>query len=170
VILRVLNALFNAAVTVAVGPGILAHEYAHALACRLTDVEIEQWPSLALFEDAATVEHEPVETFLQDYAIAVAPLVVNSLLAIPALFLATRLDPPVAFGPLWIGLACGLTAVPSDADTASLLPGVSTLSPTFRPVGYALAVPVRAISYSMLLAGLLALAWTGIILTLVRPA
>jgi len=169
VILRVLNALFNAAVTVAVGPGILAHEYAHVFACRLTGVEIEQWPSLALFEDAATVEHEPVETFLQDYTIAVAPLIGNSLLAAGALALATRLTPPVAFVPLWIGLACGLTALPSDADTASLLPGVSTLSPTFRPIGYALAVPVRAISYSMVLAGLLALVWTGMILAVVRP-
>lgn len=164
------SALGNAAITLAVVPGILGHEYAHLLACRLTGVEIRQWPSLDLFEPAAAVEHEPVETFGQDFAIAIAPLVVNSLLALAAFFFATRLDPPVAFVPLWLGLTFGLTALPSRDDTASLLPGARTLSLPLRPVGYAVAVPVRAVSYSVLLAGLLALFWTGALLSLVRPA
>jgi hypothetical protein len=166
VIVGVLNALANAAVTVAVGPGILSHEYAHVFACRLTGVEIRQRPSLALFESAATFEHEPVETFVQDYAIAVAPLVVNSALALLSFVVMARLDPPSAFVPLWLGLAFGLTALPSDQDTSSLLPGAGTLSPASRPLGYALAIPLRAITISVILGGLLALGLTGALLAL----
>ena len=165
-----LGALGTAAITIAVAPGILSHEYAHVLACRLTGVEIRQRPSLALLESAATIEHDPVETFGQDFAIAVAPLLVNSLLALAAFFFATRLDPPVAFVPLWLGLTFGLTALPSHDDTASLVAGARTLSPGLRPVGYAIAVPVRAVSYSVFLAGIVALFWTGALLALVRPA
>jgi hypothetical protein len=166
VTLGVLTQLFNAVVTIAVGPGILAHEYAHVLACRLTGVEIRQRPSLALFESVATFEHEPVETFVQDYAIAVAPLVVNSALALLSFVVMSWLDPPIAFLALWLGIAFGLTALPSDQDTASLLPGAGTLSPASRPFGYALAIPVRAISVSVVLAGLLALVWTSALLAL----
>lgn len=157
-----LTAAGNAAVTLAVGPGIYAHEAAHYLACRLTGLEVYGPPRVGLTDDA-TFDHEPAEDFWTDTLVAGAPLVVNSLLAVLAFLLAGRAGAPWGWMPLWVGLTMSLTALPSGPDTATLLPGVRTLPRLRRPVGYALALPLRAVSVSALAAGPVALAWTVVL-------
>lgn len=78
-------------VSLAFGPGLLAHEYAHAVACRCCGVEVRSGPSLNPF-GAAVVEHDPVRSFWKDLTIATAPIVGNSLLAIAAFAAAVGLE------------------------------------------------------------------------------
>lgn len=157
-----LTAVGNAAVTLVVGPGIYAHEAAHYLACRVAGLEVYGRPRIGLTEDA-TFDHEPAADFWTDALVAGAPLLVNSLLAALTFLLAGRVGTPWEWLALWVGLAAGLTALPSGPDTDTLLPGVRTLSPPRRPLGYALALPLRAVSVSTLAAGPVALAWTVVL-------
>lgn len=155
-----LSAVVNATVTVLFCPGILTHEYAHVLACRLLGIAVIESPSLGLFEGAATMDHEAVTRFDQDFGIAIAPFVVNSLLGITAFALYGVLPAPLDILPLWAGITFGITALPSPDDTKTLLRGVRTLPGPLKPVGYVLAVPTRAVSVSLFVAGLLGLLWT----------
>lgn len=159
---RYLTAAGNAAVTLAVGPGIYAHEAAHYLACRLAGLAVYGSPSVGFTGDA-TFDHEPAENFWTDVLVAGAPLVANSLLAVVAFLLAGHTGAPWGWLALWLGLAAGLTALPSGPDTATLLPGVRTLPRPRRPLGYALALPLRAVSASTLVAGPITLAWTVVL-------
>lgn len=156
------RSLLNAVVTLAVAPGILAHEYAHVLACRALGIGILAPPTLGLTEDAL-FEHEPVEHFYEDVLVGAAPLLCNSLLAFGAFALA-GLGPPIAEGAmLWVGLTFGLTAFPSPEDTNTLLAGARTLTAPLRPAGYAVALSLRSVSASVAVSGVLALVWTAVL-------
>jgi hypothetical protein len=155
----------NALVTLAVAPGIYGHEMSHYAACRLLGIDVDGAPSIGLFEDA-TFDHDPVDTFWADAAVAGAPLLLNSLLAVSTFAVAGALPRPWLWLPAWIGVSAGLTALPSDPDTATLLEGVGTLPRWRRPLGYAIAVPLRAVSASVVLAGPIALVWTVVLFRL----
>ena len=152
--------LSNLLVTVAVGPGILAHEYAHYVACRLAGVEVHTRPVLRPFDDSAFLQHEPVENFSTDLAIAVAPFLVNSLLAFGT-FALVGITTGLASGVcLWLGFCFGFTAFPSETDTENLLTTAASLPRYLRPVGYLVAYPVRTATVSMWATGLLTFGWT----------
>lgn len=165
-----LPAAFNAGVTLLFGPGIFAHEYAHLLACRLHGVSVIEPPTLTLFDSMVTLEHEPVDRFGQDLSIAVAPFVVNSVLAITAFVLAGLLSGPFDLVTLWLGVTFGITALPSPDDTNTLVKGVGTLPSVVQPLGYLVAVPARAASVSVFLAGVLGLFWTRYLFGIVAGA
>ncbi|MBX0294118.1 hypothetical protein [Haloarcula nitratireducens] len=156
-----LNSLSNLLVTVAVGPGIVTHEYAHYAACKLTGVGVLGPPAMRPTADDAVLEHEPVSAFGPDFAIAVAPFVVNSSLALACFAAANAVTGPLGWLCLWLGVAFGFTSFPSDADTETLFATAAELPRATRPVGYLLAVPVRAASWSVLLAGMLTFGWTS---------
>lgn len=159
-----LTRLGNLLVTVAAGPGILTHEYAHYAACRLTGVPVREAPSLDLFGDSAVLKHDPVSAFAPDFAIAVAPFLSNSTLAFAAFGLAGLLSGPVSFVGLWLGVCFGFTAIPSRDDTTTLLSTAASLPPTVRPLGYLVAYPLRTVTRSVAVGGLLALVWTWALL------
>lgn len=134
----------NLAVTALLAPGIVAHEFAHELACRLLGVPVHGSAYLNPFASEAYVDHEPVETFHADAAVALAPLVVNTGLSLAAFAGATALA-GTALWPLlvWVGGTLALTAFPSHSDTDSLVETARALPLLARPLGLLVAVPVR---------------------------
>mgnify|MGYP006278814825 CR=1 FL=1 len=153
-----LTRLSNLLLTVAVGPGILTHEYAHYAACKLSGVAVHSRPALRPFDDSAVLEHEAVDGFGADLAIAVAPLLVNSLLAFAAFSLAaTGIAQPLA---VWLGFCFGFTALPSATDTETLLSTAESLPKLLQPVAYLVAYPLRTATVSMWAGGLLTFVWT----------
>ncbi|MBV0923012.1 hypothetical protein KTS45_02265 [Halomicroarcula limicola] len=158
-----LNSLSNLLVTIAVGPGIVTHEYAHYAACKLTGVAVLGLPAMRPTADDAVLEHESVSAFGPDFAIAVAPFVANSLFALACFAAASAVIGPLGWLCLWLGVAFGFTSFPSDADTETLFATAAELPRTTRPVGYLLAAPVRAASWSVLLAGVLTFGWTSVL-------
>lgn len=136
----------NALVTAALAPGILAHEYAHVLACRLWSVDVHVRPTLNPWGDDAYLDHAPIESFGADLTVALAPLAVNLALGLTAFGLARSVQfEPATLVALYLGACFGLTAAPSAADTAGLVDTARTLSPPLRPLGYLLAVPARTV-------------------------
>jgi hypothetical protein len=155
-----LTSLSNLLLTVAVGPGILAHEYAHYVACRATGVAVHSRPALRPFDDSAVLEHGSVDGFGTDLTIAVAPFLGNSVLAVAAFALTETLTGPAQLVGLWLGFCFGFTALPSATDTETLLSTAASLPTPLRPVGYLIAYPVRTATVSMWAGGLLTFVWT----------
>jgi len=150
----------NLLVTVAVGPGIVTHEYAHYLVCRFKGVDVVSRPKIRPLADDAVLEHGPVSTFGVDFPLAVAPFVCNSILAYVAFAVSQATNGAIGLTALWLGVTFGLTSLPSDADTATLFTTASALPRALRPLGFLLAAPVRAATWSVLVAGFLAFLWT----------
>ncbi|WP_267643809.1 metalloprotease family protein [Haloarchaeobius amylolyticus] len=141
------SSLYNAIVTLVLAPGIVSHEFAHVQACRLFGVRVTASRYLNPFAEDAYVDHERVDSFVADLGIAVAPLLVNTILGAAAF---------VAFGLLvgsslaylfgWLGAVFALTAVPSPSDTSSLFRTAGNLPRGAREVAYLVAAPVRALT------------------------
>lgn len=159
-VLSLLSRLSNLLITVAVGPGILTHEYAHYAACKLSGVTVHTRPALRPFDDSAFLEHETVDSFGTDLTIAVAPFLGNSVLAFAAFALSGALDSVASTLFLWLGFCFGFTALPSATDTETLLTTASSLPASVRPVGYLVAYPVRTATLSVWATGILTFLWT----------
>ncbi|MFB6179522.1 MAG: hypothetical protein ABEI77_07355 [Halorientalis sp.] len=141
---RSLRSLSHLVETLLVGPGIVSHELAHVLACRLTGITVTHGPVLDPFAEDAFVDHERVDTFPVDFGIAIAPLVLNTVLGVAAFTLAAVAPTPVLSVPCyWLGACFALTAFPSVGDTTTFSRTVRTLPRWTRPLGYALATPLR---------------------------
>jgi len=140
-----LRSAVNATLTVALAPGIVSHEYAHVLGCRLWSVEIHSRPTLNLFGDDAYIEHASVDSFGADLTIALAPLLANALLGLVAFWLAATTSGLLAILPLWLGICFSLTAFPSRSDTDTLFETIHSLPQWSKPAAYLLATPAYGI-------------------------
>lgn len=158
-------------VSLAFAPGIVAHEYAHAIACLCCGVEVRAGPSLNPLGSAAYLEHDPVRSFWADLTIAAAPIVGNSALAIGAFAAAVAVDGAesavpgggTGVGPILlvlIGACFGLTALPSPGDTDHLLETARGFPGRSRPIAVVLAASLRALTARSSITGFAAFVWT----------
>jgi len=150
--------------TLLIAPGIVSHELAHLLACRLTGVRVVEQPRFGVFTPHVTLAHERVESFPTDLCIAVAPLPVNTALGVAAFAAATALTAPWSWPCYWLGICFALTAFPSRGDTETLTDTAGRLSGGSRLVGYALAVPVRGFTKLPGSAGVAGFVWIYVLL------
>ena len=150
--------------TLLVAPGIVSHELAHVLACRLSGVGVVEFPQFALFAPDATLVHERVDSFPADLCIAVAPLPVNTVLGLGAFAAATVAPTPWSWPFYWVGICLALTAFPSVGDTETLLDTAAGLSHWRRPVGYGIAYPVRWFTRLPGSAGVAGFVWIYVLL------
>ncbi|AQL44410.1 hypothetical protein BV210_17545 [Halorientalis sp. IM1011] len=157
--------LYYAVETALVAPGIVSHEAAHLLACRLTGVGVVGSSILNPFAADAYLDHEPVTSFPVDLLIAVAPLPVNTGLALAAFALASAAGTPlVAIPCYWLGACFALTAFPSIGDTETLLATAGDLPGPLQPLGYLLATPVRLFTVIPGSAGVAGFVWILVLL------
>lgn len=165
-----LRSFGNLLLTVVLAPGIASHECAHWLACRLFGVEVTGGRALNPFAGDAYLDHERVESFPADFAIAVAPLALNTVLAVVAFLLAEPLRGSTAwFVVAWVGATLALSAFPSDSDTNTLLVTVENLPVLARPVGYLLALPVRGFALVPWSGGLGGYVWIAVCYRVATP-
>ncbi|WP_230198584.1 metalloprotease family protein [Halopiger goleimassiliensis] len=114
-------------------PGVVVHEFAHAVVCRLLGVTIHEVAYFRLGDPPGYVRHEEPARYRQAFAIGVAPFLVNTIVAFAAFLGLAWLFPTVddvraaspeaaAVGLLlaWIGLSVGSYAFPSTGDAKSL--------------------------------------------------
>ncbi|ACD96051.1 DUF3267 domain-containing protein [Trichlorobacter lovleyi] len=131
-------------------PGVPVHEYAHALACRLSGVRVHKVCYLRLGNPRGYVLHEQPDTAWQHIIVSVAPFVVCSLAAILLGIgvglllqaeLMTKQHEEIA-GPFlcWLAWAVGACAFPSGGDADSLWQ--ATKSREISLFGKLLVVPV----------------------------
>ncbi|KKP59249.1 MAG: hypothetical protein UR53_C0004G0002 [Candidatus Magasanikbacteria bacterium GW2011_GWC2_34_16] len=102
-------------------PGVVVHELAHALFCLFAGVRVHKIKLFGFGQTAGYVVHDEPQKFYQGFLISIGPLLINSLLA---LFCFSQFVLPYnrwqPFVFLWLGIAIGLHAIPSDQDAKAL--------------------------------------------------
>jgi hypothetical protein len=107
-------------------PGVIVHEAAHMLFCRLGGVAVFDVCFFRWGNPAGYVVHEEPKNFQTAFLISVGPFIVNSLVCIvlcfPA-FVPVRIfdrSDPLSLFLLWLGLSIGMHAFPSTQDAKVL--------------------------------------------------
>lgn len=110
-------------------PGVIAHEFSHAWACRRMGIPVHKVCYLRLGDPMGYVLHEqPVHT-CQHIMVAVAPFFVSTILALFASLLACALARSQAFPEMremgvlaaaWFSFSLAFHAFPSSGDADSL--------------------------------------------------
>jgi len=123
-------------------PGIVAHEYAHAWACRRLGIRVVKVCYLRLGNPLGYVLHEQPAYAVQHIMVAVAPFFVSTLAALAVSLLtsffvtspwAAEYRDIVALAGAWLSFSLALHAFPSSGDGDALWddvtsPGVSLLA------------------------------------------
>lgn len=113
-------------ITLLTFPGVIVHEAAHMLFCRLRRVAIFDACFFRFGNTAGYVVHEQVQDFTSIFLISMGPFFVNSLLCV--FFCLPTMIPVRVFGQagllsyflLWLGLSIGMHAFPSTQDAKVL--------------------------------------------------
>jgi hypothetical protein len=114
-------------------PGIVAHEFAHAWACKRLGIRVHQVCYLRFGNPMGYVLHEQPTYAVQHILVAVAPFFVSTVLALAAsltacllagspLFPETRDTATVAAA--WLSFSLALHAFPSGGDSDALMADV----------------------------------------------
>lgn len=107
-------------------PGVIVHEAAHLLFCRLAGLAVFQVCFFRFGNPAGYVVHEAASRYGQGFAVSMGPCFLNSALCIA--FCSAGLLPvwvleipdPLAIFFLWLGLSIGMHAFPSTEDLRPL--------------------------------------------------
>ncbi|HEY1270181.1 MAG TPA: DUF3267 domain-containing protein [Candidatus Binatia bacterium] len=113
-------------VSIASFPGVIVHEAAHFLFCKMRRLAVFEVCYFRFGNPAGYVLHETTEDFTTCFLVAMGPFIINSLLCLLLTFPA--LIPMRMFGYhdfityfwLWLGVSIGMHAFPSTHDAAGL--------------------------------------------------
>jgi hypothetical protein len=125
-------------------PGIIAHEFAHAWACRKMGIHVERVCYLRFGNPMGYVLHEQPSSTTQHILVATAPFFISSILALSISFVACLFNtfalPPetrdmVTLLAVWLSFSTALHAFPSSGDADALWedvrnPGIGFLAKT----------------------------------------
>jgi len=107
-------------------PGVIVHEAAHMLFCRLRGVAVFEVCFFRVGNPAGYVVHDEIKDFNSAFLVAVGPFFVNSLLCVvlcfPALWPIRVFDvmDPLSYLLIWLGVSIGMHAFPSTGDANGL--------------------------------------------------
>lgn len=142
-------------------PGVIVHEAAHMLFCRLRGVAVLDVCFFRVGNPAGYVIHEPIEDFTSSLLVAVGPFIVNSLLCVvfcfPA-FVPVRIfhqSDPLSYFLIWLGVSIGMHAFPSNQDAQGLWEHAKVAAKGFNPLAI-LSLPLVGL---IIVANLLSIIW-----------
>jgi hypothetical protein len=110
-------------------PGVIAHEFAHAWACRRLGIKVHKVCYLRFGNPMGYVLHEPPEYAFQHIMVAIAPFFVSTFIAFAVSLVACGISRSQAFpevrdaialASFWLSFSCALHAFPSGGDADSL--------------------------------------------------
>lgn len=106
-------------------PGVIVHELAHQLFCRLFKIPVFEVCYFRMKNPVGYVIHEIPPKHYQSILISIGPFIINSILAILIAFPAsmqTKLDStnPFDWILIYLGVSIGAHAFPSTGDAQSL--------------------------------------------------
>ncbi|WP_298737005.1 DUF3267 domain-containing protein [uncultured Chitinophaga sp.] len=119
----------GAAITAVTFPGVVVHEFAHQLFCRMFGVAIFEVKYFQFGNPAGYVIHEPVRNPVHQLFIGIGPFFVNTILAALIAFPAAL---PLTLGEasfidyllLYLAVSVGMHAFPSTGDASSIWNGL----------------------------------------------
>jgi hypothetical protein len=103
-------------------PGIIVHEFAHMVFCKLRKVAVFDACYFRVGNPAGYVVHEHTNNFYSTFLISMGPFLVNTLLCLviclpaymPMKFF--NLEHPLSYFLMWLGVSIGMHAIPSNQD------------------------------------------------------
>ncbi len=135
-------------------PGVIIHEAAHLLFCRLFKLAVFDVCFFRSGNPAGYVIHEVTDDFKTTFFVSMGPFFVNTALCVvfcSAAFLPVselKITDPLAYFFYWLGLSIGMHAFPSTED----LKHIWRLAPANAKRGNVLAIisfPVIAVLYPL---------------------
>lgn len=112
-------------------PGVIVHELAHAIFCKLLRIPIYDAKFFQLSNPCGYVVHEPTDKPLKSLLISVGPFLVNTILGavimLPASITLIKFREPGNFLTLllgWLGISILMHAFPSTGDAEALISSV----------------------------------------------
>ncbi|HEY0609058.1 MAG TPA: metalloprotease family protein [Chitinophaga sp.] len=139
------------AITAVTFPGVVVHEFAHQLFCRIFGVAIFEVKYFQIGNPAGYVVHEPVRNPVHQLFIGTGPFFVNTILAALIAFPAAL---PIGMGEgnfvdyllLYLGVSIGMHAFPSTGDAKTMWNGLM-LGENTPPWLKAVTLPVVGLIY-----------------------
>jgi hypothetical protein len=107
-------------------PGVIVHEMAHQLFCRLCNTAVLDVRYFRFGNPAGYVLHETPATTLQQVVIGTGPFLVNTLvgalISLPASIQVMQFDAgtPLDYLLMWLGISIAMHAFPSTGDAKTL--------------------------------------------------
>lgn len=107
-------------------PGIIVHEFAHMLFCRIRKVAVFDACYFRVGNPAGYVVHENTSNFNSTFLISMGPFFVNTLLCLliclpaymPIKFF--NIEHPLSYFLIWLGVSIGMHAIPSNQDAENV--------------------------------------------------
>lgn len=135
-------------------PGVIVHEAAHQLFCRLTRLAIFDVCYFRVGNPAGYVVHEASQDFNRTFLVSMGPFFVNSFLCVvfcSAAFLPVwelQVSDPLAYFFYWLGISIGMHAFPSTQDMKGMWRLMPEAASKMNPLAV-ISYPVVAIVYVM---------------------
>ncbi len=142
-------------------PGVIVHEAAHMLFCKLGGVAVIDVCFFRLGNPSGYVVHEEIKSFNTAFLVSVGPFIINSLLCMIICFPAFvpvkvfELTHPLSYFLLWLGVSIGMHAFPSTGDAQVLLAHAKKAVSSFHPLAV-ISFPLVVLIY---IANLLSVFW-----------
>ena len=107
-------------------PGVIVHEFAHVLFCKLRNVAIFDVCYFRVGDPSGFVIHEATPNFTTTFLVSMGPFFVNTLLCLficlpaymPVKFF--DLNHPLSYFLIWLGVSIGMHAIPSNQDASNV--------------------------------------------------
>jgi len=148
-------------ISIATFPGVIVHEAAHMLACKLCKVAVLDVCFFRAENPAGYVIYEGANSFGKAFLISMGPFALNSLLCVLICFPAYlpiqvfHLTHPVSYFLMWLGVSIGMHAFPSSQDAKILLEYAKQGAKRYHPLAI-LSLPLVILIYA---ANLLTVIW-----------
>ena len=134
-------------------PGVIVHEFAHQLFCRLFRVPVYDVVYFQFKNPSGYVAHEPSEKPLSSFMISVGPFLVNTILGMLIVFPAAielfRFETKNNILVLilgWLGISILMHAFPSTGDAKVMVQSILK-NPDVNPAAKILTAPVIGLVY-----------------------
>lgn len=134
-------------------PGVMVHEFAHQLFCRLFHVPVYDVVYFQMKNPSGYVAHEPADKPLASFMISVGPFIVNSIVGMMVVFPAAielfRFE--VYNNPLvlllgWLGISILMHSFPSTGDAKVMVQNILK-NPDVNPAVKIVTAPVIGLVY-----------------------
>jgi hypothetical protein len=139
-------------ISIATFPGVIVHEFAHMLFCKIRNVVVFDVCYFRVGNPAGYVIHETSENFLTTFLISMGPFVVNTMLCLliclpaymPIKFF--NLDHGLSYFLIWLGVSIGMHAIPSNQDANNVFQQAKQSIKTGNPLAI-ISFPLVAAIY-----------------------
>lgn len=139
-------------IAVATFPGVIVHEFAHMVFCRMRGVAVIDACYFRINNPAGYVIHEKTTNFYSNFLIAMGPFFVNSILCFLICFPAYvpisyfDIDHPLSYVLMWLGLSIGMHAIPSNTDANNIWEEAKVHARSLNPLAI-LTFPLVVVIY-----------------------